>query len=171
MPIFGGSLANSPPYCQCIPVGGIPLGLRNTDQTLGGGTGCFGAVFPFNTVPVAGVLPTGMRSLSLGAHSLPLGAGQFYPDIGMRVSHEIAVLQYWPPVPPCIQILFSPIHLCAGIATSGTAPVFSFTSLPVGGILVHQIDLGNMLVPVGGSWQIGFGALYISDLVWGFSVQ
>lgn len=170
-PVIGGNISNSPQYCQCLPASGTALGLRNTDHTLNGFAACVGAIFPFSTIPVPGVIPSGMRSTSLGSHSFALPPGQFYPAIGMRVNAEVAVFQYVAPVPPCTQIVFSPVQLYGGIATFGTSPVFSFTSLAVGGILVTQIDLGDMLVFTGGSWQIGFGGLYISDLVWGFSVQ
>lgn len=167
-PIFGGTVVNGPMYCQCLPTGSVPLGLRNSDQSMNGVTACVGALFPFNTFPVPGILTTGMRSLSLGAHSLPLAAGQFYPSIGTRVAHETAVLQY---NPPCPTVVPSPLHIYAGVATSGTSLTNSFTSLPIGGIIVTQLDLGNMLVLNGGAWQIGFGALYLSDIVWGITIQ
>lgn len=166
IPIFpGGNLNTGPAYCQCA-LG--PGALRNTDQTMTGITGCVGAIFPFNTFPVPGILPTGMRATALGSHIGALAPGQFYPSIGTRVNHELAVLQY---TPPCPQILPSFVHLYGGVATSGTSPIQSFTSVPpVAGVIAHQIDLGNMLVMGGGGWQIGFGALYISDLVWNFSI-
>lgn len=165
-PVINGSVTNGAPFCACLPPGAAPASLRSSDMQLNGFAACMGAVLPFNTLPVPGIFPTGMRSLSLGAHSLAPAAGQFYPSIGTRVAHQTAVIV---DNGPCTGITAGNIHLYGGVVTSGSNPLVSFTAAPVAGAIGNQLDLGNMLVTGAGAWVIGFGAPYVSDRVFGLT--
>jgi hypothetical protein len=187
-PILGESFRSSliPPF-QCLGEGQIQQGGLNTQfyscvcnpmmppapfdyahQMLNASVQCVGAVFPFNSVPLAAPLPplpTGFISRPLGRWTGPLGS---FPGPRELTIHWGLLSQ----TDPC-NTADLPFHFVQGVSTFGVDGfVFNPTPVTPPSFTVFT-DLADMLVPnpfVPGTFTIGFGCLHLPKRVWNLNI-
>ncbi len=165
--VGGGNLQTVTQDCACADPTPIVPPNRNVHQNLNGFVTCQGAATQFNSVPVGGVLPTGLRGIRIGSY-VPPAAGPIYPG-NECVTVYIGILAYGGICPSPVPI--QPFHLVAGVGTTGGFPSFLFDS-PVPITFANKfLDLENMLaVNAAGVFAPTFGGLFASDIVWNLNM-
>lgn len=140
--------------CLCGPGAGVGV-RRYADQTFAGRVTCGGTTVPFNSVPLPGITPTGTIALNLGSYAN-----------GTRLTVYWGIFQY---TDLCTQE--GPFHVVAGSGTSSAGGYRFFnTQNPTGGLLRSAVDLGNAQLLNPFPPAIGWGAPYVSTVVWNFSL-
>ncbi len=171
-PIHGGQLLTAQVLCACVGPSPTPPPSRYVFQTLNFQTACgFGVPQPTTalggTVPIPGILPTGLCGMVIGRWvqgSVPSFPGD------ECVTCYLGVLNYTTPCPSPVGS--NSFHLIGGDGTTGgfAAQLFD-TNVP---IIPNPefMDLANMLVigsPILPPFTPGYGALFASDEVWSFN--
>lgn len=168
MPIVGGAINPVNQGCPCVgPPTPLPAPLW-TDYTMNFASGCAGFVNPFTPVPIGGLIPTGMMSMSIGTHLT--APGTFYSGRSVQIWLGVAT-----ETDPCPSPVFSSnLHVVTGVSTKG-GPV-SVTFPDSAGLNVAAdtfLDLENMLVfnpSATPSFNIGIGGIFLSPRVWNLNV-
>jgi hypothetical protein len=119
-----------------------------------------GVALPIISVPIAPVLPTGLRFQNIGAW-IAVAGGQNYPG-PMNIGHYMGLIDSPPMcIPPGA---LGTLNAVSGVGTVGGYGAFLYTS-PAGTIpFMKSIDLGNILTLP--SLLPALGTIYISDRVW-----
>ncbi len=166
-PIQAGFLSTAGTNCDCFTPGGFVPPNRNVHQTLQFGAGCNGVASGGGSIPIPGVLPTGLRATIVGSWINPTGALTYPGNECLTI--YMGVLNYQPICSP----IATPIHAVTGIGTTGGYPYQLFGGPAIAGTLPQFLDLVNMLIvapPGGAPFSPGLGALFASDNVWSFNM-
>lgn len=170
--VVGGQLGTQNRYCYECPVSTLALPQIYANQMLSGAAACLGTTSPFQTVPVPGVLPSGMVTLNLGFWT-PTPAD----PVAMDLFVHIAFLHYTD-----ICTNRGPFHIVTGVSTRSTqTPTLLFgspTTPGAPGPFSTSMDLGNVLIlPIHPPFTLpttqaypGWGSLFVSDLVFNLNL-
>jgi hypothetical protein len=164
--VAGGGLNTANQYCYQCPLGTSALPAIYANQSLQAVVACSGATTSISTLPIPGLLPTGMVTMGLGFWT-PVAGNPAHIELSLH----IAVLNY---TDLCTGD--GPIHVTTGVTTrSATNPVINFA--PTGGTAAgpfqSAMDLGNVkILPISPPFTlptpnayVGWGSLFVSDLV------
>ncbi len=155
VPVFNGQHALVAQACDCATSANPPLRWQHTNLTFS--YGCNAAQGAnFTLIPWAGVVPTGLSWFPLGRYAVPASvypAGEAVAvGFGLASAADACGANF-------------PANFLYGVATSGG----ELAILPNSGIVTTDfIDLVNsmMLIPPPPFVAIGYGALYVSTMVW-----
>lgn len=161
-PIVQGNLATAFQDCICANPGGpIPPSIYS-HQNLNAIVASCGLVSPINSVPVPGILPTGLRHLAIGMW-VPVAAAAPYPGPEC-IGFYTGVISFADVCPVPGGAFF---HIVSGVGHTGGWPMQTMGGLP-GLVTTQAVDLGNMLLFPG--LTAGIGALFATDHVWSFNM-
>ncbi|HYC78888.1 MAG TPA: hypothetical protein VEI02_14780 [Planctomycetota bacterium] len=161
-PIFQGNLSPAFQDCACgttAPPGGTPI---YHHQNLFALAGACGIASPTTSLPVPGILPTGLRMLSIGSW-IATTTGPTYPGPEC-VGVYTGILIY---SDVCGMPASGPLHAVMGVGNVGGFPMVPFAPNPVATAFIESVDLANMLIFP--TLAPGLGALFVSDRVWSFN--
>jgi hypothetical protein len=158
-PIVQGNLNTQFQDCICATTTGPPP--LYSHQNLNAIVANCGFVSPINSLPIPGILPTGLRHLAIGTW-VPIATAPIYPGPAC-VGMYIGVLTWNDVCPPP-----GPgFHIVSGVGTVGGWPKVPFGAPP--GLIFNQaVDLANILLFP--AFTPGIGALFVSDRVWSFNL-
>ncbi|MCA9322406.1 MAG: hypothetical protein KDB53_16815 [Planctomycetes bacterium] len=166
--VNGGSVADIGTFClNCSPALPISPAIWH-HQSIQGGVGCgpLTVVFPFHTVPIPPVFPTGMISMEIGTY---VGINPDAFPTGRSISLNYGVMQYFD---NCLPNDF-PYFVYTGVGSQGGSPAILFGSPIVAGATVNSfLDMQSMELPNAvGSFGPGLGALFLPRKVWSLNTM
>jgi hypothetical protein len=161
-PIVQGNLTTAFQDCVCGTGTAISPPIYS-HQTLSAIVVNCGVGQPVVSLPIPGILPTGLRHQAIGMWVPPTGGVMPYPGpecvgtyLGVVSFNDICPS---PIVPP-------PFHIVSGTGTVGGYPMILFNAgitFPV----FESVDIANMLLFP--NLNMGVGGLFVSDRIWSFN--